>query len=138
MYKILVAAFLAVFPGFAWAEDSIFKSYESYERFVETVIKDRDFKQLIIRLGGRDEYTPEEMENVQQQLLNIFSQDFSSSAVAVRQELMNGFSKEVRVFWNEEVLNYCYYYAFIHERGDSIVVLKFGLNTNSDVVFGKL
>ncbi|MEW2913596.1 hypothetical protein [Leisingera sp. JC11] len=138
MRKFLAAVLLAACPGFALAQDSIFKSYDAYERFVDTVIKERDFKQLITRLGGRDEYTPEQLQSAQQQLLAIYPRDFTGSGVAVRQELMNGFRKEVRVYWNEEVLNYCYYYAFLHDRGDSIVVLKFDLNTNSDVVFGKL
>ncbi|MFY0311143.1 hypothetical protein ACFMBG_14725 [Leisingera sp. D0M16] len=138
MRKFFAAAFFALLPMASLAQDSVFNSYGSYERFVETVVKGRDFKQLITRLGGRDEYTPEQLESVQRQLLTIYPRDFTGGAVAVRQELMNGFSKEVRVFWNEDALNYCFYYALIHDRGDGIVVLKFDLNTNSDVVFGKL
>ncbi|KIC11376.1 hypothetical protein RA19_08560 [Leisingera sp. ANG-M1] len=137
--KILLAAILAaVLPGVAWAQDSIFKSYESYERFVDTVIKTRDFKQLINRLGGRDEYTPEQLRSAQGRLLSIYPRDFTSGGLALRQELMNGFSKEVRIYWNDAILSYCYYYAFIHDHGDGVVVLKFDLNTNSDVIFGKL
>ncbi|KIC19411.1 MULTISPECIES: hypothetical protein [unclassified Leisingera] len=138
MRKFLAAALIALLPATALAQDSVFSSYEAYERFVDTVIKQRDFKQLITRLGGRDEYTPEQLQSAQQQLAAIYPHGFTGGSVAARKELMNGFKKEVRIYWNEDVLNYCYYYAFIHDRGDSIVVLKFDLNTNSDVVFGKL
>jgi len=138
MRNLLAAAAFAVLPGVALAQDSVFKSYDSYERFVETVIKTRDFKQLITRLGGRDEYTPEQLHSAQGRLQSIYPRDFTGSGLAVRQQLMNGFSKEVRIYWNDATLSYCYYYAFLHDQGDAVVVLKFDLNTNSDVIFGKL
>ncbi|KIC22449.1 hypothetical protein [Leisingera sp. ANG-Vp] len=138
MKNLIAALFLAALPGLAWGQDSVFKSYDSYERFVDTVIKTRDFKQLITRLGGRDEYTPEQLHSAHGRMQMIYPRDFTSGGVAAQQKLLNGFSKEVRIYWNDATLSYCYYYAFIHDYGDGIVVLKFDLNTNSDVIFGKL
>ncbi|GAB5438570.1 hypothetical protein [Falsiruegeria mediterranea] len=127
---------LIFLPFVAWAEDSRFDSYDAYERFIDDKIMSRDFIPLINNMGGKDEYTPEQMRGVNAQLLNAMPFDFTDTALIKRVDLGNGFSQEMRAYWNKRT-SYVYFYAFLHQTEDDLIVLKFNLNTNSEKIFGK-
>ena len=136
--RVLLLLICLSFPTGAAAQiqDSIFRNYNSYAAFVDEMVKKRDFAELVRVLGGRDEYTEEEIAGFMRQFLNLYKADFPYSAVINVQELGSGFRKEMRVYWTDG-LNYLYYYAFLHDRGDRLVVLEFNVNSDADVIFSK-
>ncbi|SLN39995.1 hypothetical protein TRL7639_02055 [Falsiruegeria litorea R37] len=136
MKRISFVLALLLCPVFAWAEDSRFDSYDAYVRFIDDKIMSRDFIPLISNMGGKDEYTPEQMRGVNGQLLNAMPFDFTGTALIKKVDLGNGFSQEMRTYWNDRT-SYVYFYAFLHQTDDDLIVLKFNLNTNSEKIFSK-
>jgi len=122
---------LTVLPltAVAQQQDSYFQDYQAYERFVDSRIMNRDFSELIQVLGGRDEYTPEQLQGVTQQFLAIYPRDFTSGAVINKVDLGQGFSQEMRIYWRDKT-SYIYFYAMLHARDDGLVVLTFSMNSD--------
>lgn len=109
--------------------DSIFPDYETYAAFVDKHIMLRDFVPLIIQLGGRDEYTPEQLTANNENLRRVWSKDFDNATVFKREDLGGGISQEGRMYWTET--GYAFFYALLHQRDDSLVVINFHLNSSS-------
>ena len=133
MQAIFVAA-IAVFATSAAAKDSFFKDFAAYEEFVDSSIMRRDFIPLIQKLGGRDEYTPEQLSASNAQLLNVFRANFKDRSVFKVVELGGGVRQEARMYWIGS--SYAFYYALLHQREDGLVVLRFALNSSSDKIMG--
>lgn len=117
----------------AQEQDSQFANYKAYAAFVDRHVSSRDFVPLVLRLGGRDEYTKEELAQANTRLLTAMPYDFDHAAVLKRVPLENGFFQEARVYWNDR-LGYTYFYALLHQQPTRIVVLRFSLNTSSDAI----
>lgn len=130
----LVCGLLA--PMAVQAQESVFTDYDDYARYVDTRVMNRDFVPLVKRLGGNSKYTEAELNAINVQLMNAMQRDFTNVAVIKNVDLGNGFRQEARVYWHEHI-GYTYFYAFLHDRGDSLVVLRFDLNTNSNTIFDK-
>ncbi|MHA6261900.1 hypothetical protein ACXYMO_01750 [Arenibacterium sp. CAU 1754] len=96
----------------------------------------RNFVELIQVLGGRDEYTKEELDGLQRQFLAVYPTDFSDSAVTKVTDLGSGFCQEMRIYWNENT-SYTFFYALLHDTNDHLVVLNFLLNSSSTPVLDK-
>ena len=120
----------------AQQRDSVFASYEEYANFVDSRVTGRQFIELIQVLGGRDEYTPEQLRGADQRFRAIYPHDFRHGTVTKQTDLGNGFGQEMRVYWDDGT-GYIYFYALLHNRGDSLVVIKFTLNSNVDKVLEK-
>lgn len=118
----------------AQVQDSVFENPQTYENFVNSTVYKRDFKELIRVLGGRDEYTEEQLAGLSERFLNIYPMDFTNHAVINVQDMGGGFRQEMRVFWTKDQLNYLYYYALLHRRSDQLVVIKFNMNSNADPI----
>jgi hypothetical protein len=134
--RLLAICLLALLPlpALAQQKDSFFKTYEAYADFVDSRIMGREFIELIQVLGGRDEYTKEELAGVEQRFLNSYPRDFTNSAVTKVVDLGNGFRQEMRIYWGENV-SYVFFYAMLHDRGSETAVINFSLNTSiSDVL----
>lgn len=116
-------------------QDSLFKSYSDYAAFVDQNIMQRNFIPLILRLGGRDEFTSQQLEANNASLRQVWPQNFNHSGVFRREELGGGVSQEGRIYWNG--VSYAYFYALLHQREDSIVVLTFNLNSSSKEILGR-
>lgn len=136
--RILCLLFVLLVPTLAPAQerDSVFASYEDYARFVDSRVMGRRFIELIQVLGGRDEYTPEQLQGADQRFRAIYPRDFSNGAVTKQIDLGSGFGQEMRIYWDEGT-GYIYYYALLHNRGDRLVVINFTLNSNVDKVLEK-
>jgi hypothetical protein len=136
--RLLFIIFFAFTPLLANAQqkDSYFKDYQEYERFVDSRVMNRDFIELIQVLGGRDEYTIEQLEGINQRFLNLFPDDFTDRAVIRKTDLGEGFSQEMRVYWGEES-GYNFFYAMLHTRPDGLAVLTFTLNSDVSAVLAE-
>lgn len=115
-------------PVQAQEADSIFADYAAYARFVDEHVMSRDFIPLIQVLGGRDEYTIEQMKGINGQLLGAWPRDFENVAVFNETDLGGGIRQEGRVYWTGH--SYAYYYAILHAREGKVMVLNFYLNTS--------
>ncbi|WP_299636792.1 hypothetical protein [uncultured Ruegeria sp.] len=135
MFRILATIILCLLALPA-AADEVFPTYADYETFVDTKMKNREFSNVISRLGGADEYTPQQMEILQGQLRDLVPYYLTHADVAKRVELENGFAQEMRVYWNDKN-SYVFVYTVLHEREDGLVVLSFSLNTNATPILEK-
>jgi len=117
----------------AQQRDSVFASYDEYSTYVDRMIMNRDFIPFIQTMGGRDEYTPEQLAGVNRQLMSVFTVDFENSAVFRAEDLGGGMRREARVYWSGET--YAFFYAMLHQRTDDLVVVNFNLNSSiSDIM----
>ncbi|MGB3243123.1 MAG: hypothetical protein WBB25_01200 [Sulfitobacter sp.] len=132
LFGLLISAVLFAAPMAHAQEDSVFRDYGDYASFVDNMVKTRDFATLILRLGGRDEYTSEDLAQNDAKLKQVWPFDFKNGTVFRQEDLGGGISQEGRLYWTGK--QYAYYYALLHDRGDALVVLSFHLNTNSKKV----
>ncbi len=123
-------AVMAVSTPAAQAQDrdSVFADYAAYAAFVDRHVMDRDFVPMIQRLGGRDEYTIEQMNGINGQLLNAWPRDFEKVTVFNETDLGGGVRQEGRMYWTGQ--SYAYYYAILHEQDAQVTVLNFYLHTS--------
>ncbi|MEQ9693865.1 hypothetical protein [Shimia sp. SDUM112013] len=130
-FKPLLAVLICA-PGFALAQiqDSVFKDYKTFERFVDREAKSRDIATLLSILGGRDELTSEQIRNIEGQFLALYPEDFENVVVFNRKDLGNGITQEARAYWIG--LRYVYFYFMLHQRDDELVVLRFSFNSLPD------
>ena len=136
MRHLLACLFLiAPFTAAAQERDSVFSSYSAYADFVDKKIMSREFVPLVLSLGGRDEYTPEQLNGVNTQLMAAFPVAFRNKTVFHETDLGGGMRQEARAYWSGE--HYAYFYALLHERGNDIVVLNFLLNSSLSAVTEK-
>ncbi|MFV0515473.1 MAG: hypothetical protein ACK5MY_17820 [Jhaorihella sp.] len=137
MRQILIVLF-ALLPVCAIAQerDSRFADYAAYAEFADSRIARREFIELIQVLGGRDEYTPEQLRSLQGRFVAIYPVDFIGRAVVKETDLGAGFRQEMRIYWNQGS-GYLYFYAMLHERDDEIVVLNFVLNSDVSKVLAE-
>lgn len=136
--RLVVLFLIALFPLSAAAQDrdSHFADYGAYSDFVDRHIGTRNFIELIQVLGGRDEYTIEQLQGLQSRFLSIYPSDFSGRAVARETELGQGFRQEMRIYWSAGS-GYLYFYAMLHDRSDAMVVLSFTLNSDVSKVMAE-
>jgi hypothetical protein len=131
-HSLLLAFALLVAPidaARAQMADSEFKNYADYASYVDRHIMGREFIPLIQKLGGRDEYTPEELAATQRNMLGIWPVDFENVTVFNRKDLGGGVWQEGRMYWTGN--GYAFFYALIHQRLDKFVVVNFLLNSSS-------
>lgn len=134
LLRVFAIAVVTTGANAAWAQDSFFKDFDAYEKFVDTSIMARDFIPLIQQLGGRDEYTKEQLDANNAQLLNVFRANFTGRNVFKVVDLEGGVRQEARMYWIGT--SYAFYYAMLHQREDGLVVLRFALNSSSDKIMG--
>jgi hypothetical protein len=135
MLRLIAILLLLPATTLAQDRDSVFSDYASYARFVDQMIMTRNFEPLVLQLGGRDEYTPEQLASTNHQLLRAFPYDFKNAAVFRQTDLGGGMIQEGRVYWIGD--SYAYYYAILHQRTDSIIVLSFNLNSSIGTIMDK-
>ncbi|MFC6584146.1 hypothetical protein [Sulfitobacter aestuariivivens] len=100
-------AMLCMFSTPALAQDeSIFADYDAYDAFVNERIMAREFVPLLLRLGGRNEYTDEEIEENQAQMRQIWPVDFKRVTVFREVDLGGGVRQEGRLFWGMPVISF--------------------------------
>ncbi|SDW41091.1 hypothetical protein SAMN05444358_101748 [Ruegeria halocynthiae] len=132
MTRILtfVAVLLCAMPVLAQE----FSSYEEYQNFLDKKMKNREFSTVIRDLGGADEYTEHQLDRAQAQLRDVVPFYLTDTGIIKRVELENGFSQELRGYWNDKN-SYIYFYALLHERDYDFVVVQFYINTSPEELF---
>ncbi|MEM6480122.1 MAG: hypothetical protein AAF841_10780 [Pseudomonadota bacterium] len=133
---IFTLGFIA--PASAQEPPGLFSTYTDYEDYLVSAAKDRRFGEMLVRLGGGDEYTPEQVAQLQAQLDNIFPRDFDRDDLVVRDPIGNGYFHEIRTVYRAGTLQYLFIYCLLHQRDDALIVLNFAFNTSAQPIFGRL
>ena len=129
---LIVILFLLPTASLAQVRDSVFTNYEDYNTYVDEKIMARDFIPLIQTLGGRDEYTTEQLNSVNNQMRSLFLVDFENVARFREEDLGGGMRQEGRVYWTGE--QYVFFYAMLHQREGELVVINFNLNSSISAI----
>ncbi len=131
--RYLLVSFYMIISACAAYADEAFQTYSDFEQYVDKRIKNREFSTVISRLGGADEYTKQQLQMIQNQLRDVVPFYLTDVAIVKRIELENGFSQEMRAYWNKDN-SYLFLYAFLQERNDGVIVLQFSMNTSPEPV----
>lgn len=127
-YTALLCLMMAAPAAYA-QDDAEFKDYATYETFVQTQIINRNFAELIVGLGGGDEYFPAELAEKDIQLKKVWQRTFTNDTIFRREDFGGGISQEGRAFWTGR--QYLFYHALLHQRDDKLVVLNFYINNSA-------
>ena len=116
----------------AQMRDSVFADYDSYSAYVDRAVMSRQFGAFVQDMGGRDEYTSEQLAGVERQFTQIYPVDFEEGGVFNRRDLGTGMMQEGRYYRTGD--RYVYFYALLHQREDSLIVLEFALNSDAETI----
>lgn len=134
--SIACAVVMGASSAAAQSADSEFASYEAYASYVDQQLTQRNFIPFIQKMGGRDEYTIEQLKGVNRQLTSIFPANFTSRTLFLEEDLGGDIRREARAYWSERA-GYLFFYAILHERRDKVVVLNFAVNTKLEKILAK-
>jgi len=116
-------------------QDGVFRDYAAYSEFVDQKVMQRDFSALILGLGGRDEFTDEQLASTEQKMLNVWRRNFDEMTFFRQEDLGGGISQEGRMYWTGK--SYAFYYAMLHQREDALVVISFLINSISKPIMDR-
>lgn len=131
MKSVIFSGILAVFLGLAQgavAQDGVFRNYEELRSDLDQYMKSRDIKSVMLRFGGADEMTIQQLDNLQGRVRQIFPQDFTEAALVRRNEMENGWSQELISY--RTGISYIFAYLVLHQLDDAIVSVNFQFNTD--------
>ncbi len=137
MKRIFLALALLCLPQLALAQDkdSIFADYGAYDAYVDKTLTTRQWVTFVQQMGGRDEYSPEELGKIEAQFNALFPRNFTARTIFSQDDLGGNIRREARAFWGGG--RYLFFYAILHERDDALVVLNFTLNTKIEKIMDK-
>ncbi len=121
--------------AFAQIADGVFRDYADYEEFVDNRVMQRDFSTLILGLGGRDEFTKEQLAGKQVQMENVWGKDFDNVTIFRKEDLGGGVMQEGRMYWTGQ--SYAFYYAILHQRENDLAVISFTINSSIKPVMAR-
>ncbi len=133
---VLTLAFAVVAgPLAAQEKDSVFKDYADYSAYTDRMITTREWTPFIQRMGGRDEYTVEQLAGISGRFNSIFPSNFTKLSVFLDQDLGGGMRRQIRAYYGPS--GYVFFYAIMHQRDDALIVLNFALNTKVEAILEK-
>lgn len=112
----------------AQQEDAVFASYDAMRAEMDQAIRERRIEDLMIRFGGADEMTVEQLRSLDRQVEQLFPDDFENVALLRREQHNNGFAQEIIAYWTGT--SYLYAYVFYHNTGRDTVSINFRFNTD--------
>lgn len=130
---LLMAVFVLGAVGAAMAQDVPFASRETFYEFVDTHMAKRDFATQVSRLGGADEYSPEQLAGADEAFKRALPDPLTQKAVLRTREMQAGFREELVVYWGERGYLWCYF--LLHEREEGVLVMRFNFNIDSEAIF---
>ncbi len=122
----LCLGLLATLP--ARAQDGTFVSYDAMRAAMDGLLMSRQIAQVMITFGGADEMTPQQLQNLEAQVRQIYTQDLTNKAVLRRVDHGNGFHQEIVAYWTGT--NYLYAYVFGHDAETGYVSINFRFNSD--------
>ena len=137
MKSFLLALALLVLPHLAIAQekDSLFDDYAAYDDYVDKMLTTRQWVAFVQHMGGRDEYSEEDLVKIEKNFNGLFPRNFAARSIFNEQDLGGNIRREARAYWGGG--RYLFFYAILHERSDKLIVLNFTLNTKIEAIMNK-
>lgn len=108
--------------------ESVFRDYDHMREVLDTNMMSRQIGVVMRNFGASDEMTPEQLSALENQVRGIFPQDFETAEMILRDELENGWARELLAYYTG--ISYIYVAVFYHQREDFLVVPFFRFNTD--------
>ncbi len=108
--------------------EPIFDSYEAMRTEMDRLMVTRDIQKLMLSFGGGDEMTPQQLDQLDIQVEQLYPVDFQNVAVIRKGELQGGFHQELLAYWTGTY--YIYAYVMYHDRGSDVVSVNFRFNSD--------
>lgn len=108
--------------------ESVFRDYDHMREVLDTNMKSRQIGVVMRNFGASDEMTSEQLTALENQVRGIFPQDFETAEMILRDELENGWARELFAYYTG--ISYIYVAVFYHQREDFLVVPFFRFNTD--------
>jgi len=134
---VLALSLVCAAPAIAQDVPGTFPSLDAYDDVVSAGLVGGDFMALIGALADLAPLTEQNRINLANEMAATWAGDYTNTALVLREEMENGFTKEVRAFWTDTD-NYGYYFGLLHNRGDEVRVLQFGFNATLAEVLSSL
>lgn len=109
-------------------QDSIFDSYAAMRAEMDALISSRRIEDLMLRFGGADEMTVQQLRSLDAQVEQLYTQDFRHVEVIRSVAHQNGFHQELLAYWTGTA--YLYAYVFYHQTEGKVVSINFRFDSN--------
>lgn len=123
----LVTTLLLALPAQA-QQDAVFDSYDAMRGEMEALVKSREIEDLMIRFGGADEMTIEQLRSLDAQVEQLYPQDFEQSTLLRKVSHGGGFHQELWAYWTGTA--YLFVYVFYHQTNTAAVAINFRFNSD--------
>ncbi|WP_299922224.1 hypothetical protein [uncultured Pelagimonas sp.] len=129
-FQNLVAGALLCLASAVSAQENepIFDTYESMRAEMDRLMVTRDIQTLMLSFGGGDEMTPQQLNQLDVQVEQLYPVDFQNVAVVRKGNLQGGFHQELLAYWTGTF--YIYAYVLYHDRGSDVVSVNFRFNSD--------
>ncbi|OSQ48557.1 hypothetical protein [Marivita geojedonensis] len=127
VFSCMAAISLVLAQGAA-AQDGVFRDYDELRSTLDQYMTSRDIKSVMLRFGGADEMTIQQLDDLQGRVRQIFPQDFTEVALVRRNEMENGWAQELISY--RSGISYIFAYLVLHQLDDAIVSVNFQFNTD--------
>lgn len=134
MRFLSIAALIACSATTAVAQEPIFDTYDTMRGEMDRLMMARDIPDLMVKFGGADEMTKEQLSRLDMQVEQLYPNDFKNVAVIRRGTLGAGFQQELLAYWTG--IAYVYAYVLYHDRGSETVAINFRFNSDFDTLNG--
>ena len=125
-----------VFFSFSLAANAqevpVFSDYDTMRAELDAMMKGREVKAALLRFGGADEMSDEDLDQLQARVRQIFPTDFKRVDLVKKDMMENGWSQELYAY--SIGLNYLFATVLLHDRGDTLVAISFKFNTDFDAL----
>jgi len=130
---VLILTLLIFQPQAARAQDrpGHFADTQAFWSFVDQRMQDRNFIQLLVRLGGPEVLGPAQLMDISVQWRTRFPVDYTDMAPVAERQLGGGFSIQVHAYWRGD--DYAYVRATLHRRQDGVAVIGYTVTRSFEV-----
>ncbi|PYG31891.1 hypothetical protein [Pelagimonas varians] len=128
MRFLSIAALITSIATSVGAQEPIFDNYISMRGEMDRLMMNRNIPELMIKFGGADEMTKEQLDRLDAQVGQLYPNDFEHVAVIRRGALEGGFQQELLSYWTG--IAYVYAYVLYHDRGNEMVAINFRFNSD--------
>lgn len=134
LIAFVFAILLTALPATAQDQASIFKNYDDMRARLDRMMLSRDIADVMLAFGASDEMTQEELDDLETRVRSIFSSDFDHVDVLKRDDMGNGWARELYAYWGDS--GYLYATVLMHKRPEVLVAIEFKFNTDIDDLIG--
>ena len=110
--------------------ESIFRDYGHMREVLDQLMMESRIVEVMRAFGASDEMTTEELESLQARVRSIFPNDFTEVDLMKRDEMGEGWGRELYAFWSG--FSYIYASVIYHQRETEFVAVHFTFNTDLD------